>query len=253
MQLLDYTFSTPEENLACDEALLNEAEQSGRPCEVLRFWESDRPLVVLGYSSHVEREVHQDACRAAGIGIFRRTSGGAAVHGRTRLLDVCPGAELPAAAATARFGRRPPVCDGPHMPGLGPAGARPRTSRHVRPGAGWPQDFGQQRAAAAASTCYITAHCCTSFHWQLLDTFLGMPPRQPDYRDGREHGAFVGNLAVEPDRLKAAIAAAWEAETRRIGPVGRGIGPAHHRKVLPARVELPPVAQPHREGEFLLY
>ena len=38
MQLLDLTFPTPEENLACDEALLEMCEQ-GYDREILRFWE----------------------------------------------------------------------------------------------------------------------------------------------------------------------------------------------------------------------
>ena len=42
MKLLDLTLETPAENLALDEALLEEAEQSTKPTEVLRLWESPR-------------------------------------------------------------------------------------------------------------------------------------------------------------------------------------------------------------------
>ena len=38
MHCLDVTLPTPEENLACDEALVDEAELHGGP-PVLRFWQ----------------------------------------------------------------------------------------------------------------------------------------------------------------------------------------------------------------------
>ena len=38
MHLLDLTLATPAENLALDEGLLELAEGSREPCEVLRLW-----------------------------------------------------------------------------------------------------------------------------------------------------------------------------------------------------------------------
>src|SRR5436190_21072670 len=79
MRLLDLTLPTPQENLALDEALLDTAEESAEPVEILRFWESPQPIVVLGRSSKAADEVHQGACRAEGIPVLRRCSGGAAI------------------------------------------------------------------------------------------------------------------------------------------------------------------------------
>ena len=47
MKLLDLTLDSPAENLALDEALLEQAEADG-PQEVLRLWEPESPLVVMG-------------------------------------------------------------------------------------------------------------------------------------------------------------------------------------------------------------
>ena len=44
---MDLTLPSPAENLALDEALLEEAEATGRPTETLRFWEPARPMVVV--------------------------------------------------------------------------------------------------------------------------------------------------------------------------------------------------------------
>ena len=47
--------------------------------ETLRFWEAQRPVVVVGRSSKIAVEVRGDACRELDIAVVRRTSGGAAV------------------------------------------------------------------------------------------------------------------------------------------------------------------------------
>ena len=65
MQLVDLTLATPEENLALDEALLDEAETSTSPLETLRLWESSGPLVVVGRSSQLNEEVDLPACQRA--------------------------------------------------------------------------------------------------------------------------------------------------------------------------------------------
>lgn len=78
MRLLDLTLPTPIENLALDEALLEELdEQGGEP--ILRFWESERPFVVLGASCRIHDDVHVKACADDGVPLLRRASGGGTV------------------------------------------------------------------------------------------------------------------------------------------------------------------------------
>src|SRR5690348_15540318 len=77
-RLLDLTLPSPVENLALDEALLEEAEEH-QSDPVLRFWESDRYVVVLGRSSRLLDDVHVDACQADSVAILRRASGGGTV------------------------------------------------------------------------------------------------------------------------------------------------------------------------------
>src|ERR1044071_4819214 len=68
----------PVENLACDEALLDECESSDVPGFV-RFWESSSYFVVLGYGKHLEQEVFSEVCAQENIPILRRCSGGGTV------------------------------------------------------------------------------------------------------------------------------------------------------------------------------
>src|SRR5258705_11573433 len=79
MQPFDHRLPTPAENLAFDEALLEWAEQGSSDGEFLRLWESTQPMVVVGRSSRVAKEVNEQYCGQEGIPILRRFSGGAAI------------------------------------------------------------------------------------------------------------------------------------------------------------------------------
>ena len=78
MRLCDLTLPTPEENLACDEALLDLCE-SGACGQLLRFWEPARPFVVLGYANPIRSEVDVAFCEQHTIPVLRRCSGGGTV------------------------------------------------------------------------------------------------------------------------------------------------------------------------------
>src|SRR6202000_2917738 len=92
MKFFDQTFSTPAENLACDEALLDWREKDGGE-EILRFWESQEPFVVVGYANKIEAEVNVANCEAGKIPIYRRCSGGGTVlqgHGCLNYAIILP-------------------------------------------------------------------------------------------------------------------------------------------------------------------
>ena len=88
MKYLDLTLPTPEENLACDEALLELCEEGGGD-QILRFWESPTYFVALGYANKAESEVNLAACAAEQIPIFRRCSGGGTVLQGPGCLNYC--------------------------------------------------------------------------------------------------------------------------------------------------------------------
>ena len=56
MKHFDQSFETPEENLACDEALLDLCEEGSGP-ELLRFWEPRNYFIVAGYSNKIQTEI----------------------------------------------------------------------------------------------------------------------------------------------------------------------------------------------------
>lgn len=64
-------------NIALEEALHLSVEDGLNP--VIRFWRCEK-AVILGHSRRVEKDVYVDKCRADGIPIIRRHSGGGTVY-----------------------------------------------------------------------------------------------------------------------------------------------------------------------------
>ncbi|MBI2204945.1 MAG: lipoate--protein ligase family protein [Candidatus Rokubacteria bacterium] len=66
-------------NMAIDEALLA-GRQAGTSPATTRFYAWDPPTVSLGYGQPLDRHVDVVACRALGIGLVRRLTGGSAIY-----------------------------------------------------------------------------------------------------------------------------------------------------------------------------
>lgn len=208
MHLVDLTLATPEENLALDEALLDASEQAGAPREVLRLWESPAPMVVVGRSSQVDSEVDLDFCRAQGIAVLRRTSGGAAIVAG-------PGSLM--YAVVLSYDRRPELrsLDEAHrfvlettLAAIAPIarGARRRGTSDLA--------LGELKFSGNSVRCkrrHLLYHgtLLYNFDLPLVSRALKMPPRQPDYRQGRSHGEFITNLSTTADELRRALIATW--------------------------------------------
>jgi len=215
MQLLDLTLPSPEENLALDEALLDEAEAAAEPCEVLRLWEAPRPMVVVGRSSRLEQEVHLDYCRAQGVAVLRRVSGGAAVVAGPGCLMY---------AVVLSYERLP------HLRPINQAHAyvldRIATALQTRLAAAEQPPVrreGTSDLALAGMKCSGNSLRCKRrnllYHGTLLYDFplpliakcLKQPPRQPDYRQNRPHGQFICNLPLPAQTLRKLLTTAWDA------------------------------------------
>ena len=108
MNLFDFTYPTPAENLACDEVLLDASEAADGP-ELLRFWEPATTFVVLGYGNKLEGEVNVPACEAAAVPIMRRCSGGGTVLqaegclNYSVILRIVPGGPLQSIPSANRY------------------------------------------------------------------------------------------------------------------------------------------------------
>ncbi len=208
MHFLDQTLGTLAENLALDEALLLAAEAGAG--EVLRLWEFPRPAVVVGAGGRLADEVNEPACRRAGIPVGRRSSGGGTVLLGpgcllfTLVLDYRRDPALEAIAGSYAYilGRLAgSLAD--LVPGIEPAG----TSDLAVGGhkcSGNAQHRKRGHLLHHGSLLY-------AFDVQAVDAFLPMPPRQPAYRRGRGHAAFLANLHTDRQTLSLRLCHAWGA------------------------------------------
>jgi lipoate---protein ligase len=211
MRYLDLTFSTPEENLALDEALLDEAEQSTAPQETLRIWQPSRLAVIIGRSSRAGDEVHADACREMQVPILRRTSGGAAVV-------IGPGCLMYSVVLSYRLRPALRMLDRAHQLVLDTlVGAlRPSVPQVHREGTS-DLAIGDKKVSGNSVRVkheHLLYHgtLLYDFPLHLVERLLAMPARQPGYRDRREHGAFLANLPLDEVTIRRAVRMAWNAE-----------------------------------------
>jgi lipoate-protein ligase A len=221
MQLLDLSLSSPAENVALDEALLDEAEQAGSASDVLRLWEPARPMVVVGRSSRVEREVHLDECLRREIPIVRRSSGGAAIV-------AAPGCLLYAVVLGYEGREELRMIDRAHLYVLDRlAGALGRLLPGVVQAGTSDLAIGDRKFSGNSLRCKRThfLYHGTLLYGMSLDLVgrcLKAPARQPDYRRGRDHERFVTNLPLQREALCDAVAQALGAtEARTTWPTER--------------------------------
>jgi len=210
MNFCDLTLPSPEENLACDEALLDLAEE-GRGGEVLRIWEPRHYFVVLGYSNKAAVEVNLPFCRLHTIPVMRRcTGGGAVLQGPgclnyslvLRMTESAPLQSIPAAntfvlkrhqEALAALLQAPVEMQGHTDLAIGGLKCSGNSQRRKRQ--------------------FLLFHGSFLLHLDvsMVEGTLRSPSRQPEYRLNRSHSDFLINLGVPAPRIKQALVKCWSA------------------------------------------
>jgi lipoate-protein ligase A len=215
MFLFDLTLETPAENVALDEALLEQSEAGEETWECLRLWESPRPMVVVGRSSQASVEVDLDACRRREIAVVRRTSGGAAIVAArgclmyALVLDYRSRPELRSLDVAHRFVLESTLAAlRPLVPGIARRGTSDLAIGDLK--------FSGNSVRCKRNTLLYHGTILYAFDLSLIGELLPMPPRQPDYRHGRPHGAFVTNLPASRQAIREALIAGWQAEAATI-------------------------------------
>lgn len=199
----------PVENLALDEALLEELDESGGD-PVLRFWESDCLFVVLGRAARLADDVDLAACERDGVSILRRASGGGTVlqgpgclsYAFVLPLDWHP--DLVTIRTTNRF----------ILERIAAALRRWEPTTSFRAISDLAIDGMKISGNAQRRTRNALLFHGTILHRMTADViarYLRHPSRQPDYRLDRPHQAFLRTITVSPQAIKQAIASSWNA------------------------------------------
>jgi lipoate---protein ligase len=217
MQQFERSLATPAGNVAFDEAILEWAEQRSKG-EFLRLWESAEPMVVVGRSSHVAKEVDVAFCQREGIPVLRRSSGGAAIvtgpgclmysvvlsyAARSELKDISRAHSFVLNQLKKMIG--PLVSDAGTVACAG-------TSDLVLDAGGDPtraRKFSGNSLRMKRTHLLYHGTLLYEFDLALIEKCLRTPPRQPEYRRQRVHRDFVMNLPLSRERLVEAVAAAF--------------------------------------------
>ena len=210
MEYCDVSLGRPEENVACDEVLLNLCE-AGELDELVRFWEPRENFVVLGYGNRVSVEVNVGFCEENGIPILRRCTGGGAVLQGPGVLNYClilRAEEEPCRTVhgTNRFVmeqlrttiselvKKPVELQGHTdlaIDGLKICGNAQRRKKR-----------------------FLIFHgsFLLGLDFEIAEKTLRMPSKQPEYRRNRAHRDFLLNLEISSTEVKDAVRECWNAQ-----------------------------------------
>jgi lipoate-protein ligase A len=217
---LEAELDTVEENLALDEALLEQAHEGLAAGAVVRTWMAREPVVVVGSSSRLDEEVDRAACAAERVRIVRRPSGGLTVV-------LGPGCLMWSVVSPHPEGA-PPI-DRIHADMLEPLrstlGAKlAQTGIAVdRRGSSDLVAVKESLALKFSGNALRVRRHGVLYHGTLLDAFdiplisrvLRHPPREPDYRGRRPHGEFLANLNLGRATLETIVRQAFRAAATR--------------------------------------
>ncbi len=209
MKYFDFTFPTPAENLAADDAFMDLCDK-GLEDEILRVWEPQTPFVVLGYANQAVREVNLDACQRAKIPVFRRCSGGGTVVqgpgclNYSLILKIAPG-PFSSIAGTNNF------ILGRHVEALAPLlDAKPEVEGHTDL-ALRNLKFSGNAQRRLKNALIFHGSFLLDFDISLVEKLLPLPSKQPCYRENRSHADFLTNLNLAPADVKLALRKIWNA------------------------------------------
>ncbi len=210
MQLCDLTLPTPEENLACDEVLLDTCE-AGESDEILRFWAADRHFVVVGYANKVATEVNREYCEMNDIPILRRCSGGGTVLQGPGCLNYSlvlrAGSSGPLASIR---GTNEYVLARNQQALAAVLGKAVELQGHTDLAVGGLKFSGNAQRRRQRSLLFHGSFLLSA-DIKLMEKVLPLPFKQPEYRGNRSHLDFLINLEVPAEAIKAALARAWSA------------------------------------------
>ena len=150
---------------------------------MLRFWEPAEYAVVLGASCRLGDDVLVDACRADGVPILRRSSGGGTVvvgPGALNVSVILPESAAPGLSAVDVAHRYVLEWIARSIRGAGP----PVTLEGRATWCSAAASAAAVPSAGSSTGSWSTARSSTISPIERIDRYLAIPRRQPEYRAG---------------------------------------------------------------------
>ena len=210
MKFLNLTLESPAENLALDEALLETAETNLDFPSMIRLWEAPAPMVVLGRSSPVTKEVNLEYCQANQIPVLRRASGGQTVVAGPGCLMYC---------LLLSYRQHPNLrmLDQAHQFVM--SRIRQRLQRHgvdCQIQGICDLTINGRKVSGNSLRCkknHLIYHGTLLYRLspELIANCLHAPVRKPKYRGARDHREFLATLPLERSQLEQVLLSAFTA------------------------------------------
>ena len=205
----EFTLDDAAADVALDDYLLQTTEDDDAP-PILRLWELSRPAVIVGRSNRVEQNVNVTACRADGVPIIRRSSGGGTVllgPGSlvySLILRVDSGSRLVDIDSTTRLIMNR-IRDALQslLPGVSCEGVSDLAINSLKV-SGNSQRWLRRTVLHHGTFLY-------QFDLPLIERYLGTPERVPEYRVNRSHREFLRNIPLSREALVGALVETWDA------------------------------------------
>ena len=219
-RFFDHSYPDLASNLALDEALLLDAEDDPASRPILRIWDPMRLGVVLGASGRLRDDVEVDICRADGVEIGRRSSGGGTVL-------IGPG--TPNLTVILRTDATP-AYKHVDMSQIAVLETVAQSLRQLNPevrveGSGDLTIGGRKFSGSAQRRLrrwfMIHATILNTAPIEPIARYTKNPARQPAYREGRPHGSFLTRLELPTESLVTAIRHAWGVTAASESPEDR--------------------------------
>jgi lipoate---protein ligase len=204
MKIVNLELTTPEENLAGDEFLLDLCER--RPGEdLLRFWESKQYFAVVGYSNRVSAVVNSTACADRRVPVLRRCSGGGAVMQGPGCLNYSLCLRINEASPLVGIPETNHFIMNTLRTALQPALSRPIEIAGYTDLVVDGRKFSGNAQRRRAGWLLFHGAFLLEFNLELIEACLRLPPSQPAYRAGRAHLEFLVNLHIPAELIRCLI------------------------------------------------
>ncbi len=212
MTYIDHSFSSPEANIHGDEFLLNKVERKEILPNILRFWESPSPFIVLGRSNKKETELHLDKCIRDNIPIHRRSSGGGTVLQGPGCLNYAliltiPNSINPLTTITETnhyIMNKHKEALLSQLPNIAVSGITDLVINNKK--------FSGNAQRRKRHSLLFHGTFLLDFDISLITKYLKHPPKEPRYREGRSHTQFLTSIPLKKDHIKTLLITAWNAK-----------------------------------------
>ena len=172
-----------------EDELVDEARATGRA--LCRVYRPEGVAVVIGRGGDAARELHEDAIARDGVPVFRRPGGGGAVVLDPGNVIVALALPLPGLGGIPAAFR---LASDLVIAALADCGVPGVTQQGVSDLTLGDRKLGGSCLRRERGLAHYTTTILADPDLDLLERYLKHPPREPEYRAGRPHRAFVTTL-----------------------------------------------------------